>query len=539
MYNCINSVALPTAKEMRHLDSESIALGIPEVLLMENAAREAFTVLNSLQFPLKNKNILFFMGSGNNGGDAAALARHVLDVYANPLVLHVKALNKYKGAAAQHIRMAKACGVQFILMNKGNWQKNILPAWQKAHIIVDGLLGTGFSGQLSSQFAEYVNYMNSQCEDSFIFSLDIPSGYNDIYNEASPLAVKAHATVCFAAAKPSLVLPSAKNYTGKLFVRSIGIPRCVQEKNPPMYRMLRGNAFAEFLQEIPADSHKNSFGHMLVLGGSQGLTGAAHLAARAALRSGAGLVSVAAPQGLCTEIKGQNPDMMTILLGDGYAWPSTIPQNLHEKLRQVNALALGPGMGTDDKALAFLHTLLSLKERPRIVLDADALNLLAMRQDFLNLIREDDVLTPHPGEAARLLGISSHDVQSNRFEALARLTRMAPATWLLKGAGTLIAQGNSPVYILPKDIPSLAVAGSGDVLTGCIGAWFARMPKEPSIKLTALAACIHAMAGLMIEKTFPCRGHTASDIAHVLPAAMERLQVYEQENAGFECETLL
>ncbi len=539
MPNTINSIALPTAEEMRRLDNEAIALGYPESLLMENASREAFTVLQDLQFPLKDKHILFFMGNGNNGGDAAALARHTLNAHALPLVLHTKPLNKYKGATNQHIRIAKACGVNFVYVGKGNWQKNIPDAWSKPHIIVDGILGTGFSGELNAQFTSYIEYINAQQATSFIFSLDVPSGCNAITGKPAPIAVKAHATVCFAAAKPGLILPESKEFTGKLFVRCIGIPRCILEQNPPSYRMLKGSFFADFLQRNPVNSHKNTFGHTLVLGGSQGLTGAAHLAARAALRSGAGLVSVAAPQGLCAEIKGQNPDMMTILLGDDYAWPSTIPQNLSDKLRQVHALALGPGMGTDEKALGFLQTLLSLPERPRIVLDADALTLLAQNQELLSFIREQDVLTPHPGEAARFLGNSSKEVQQDRFAALEQLTRLAPATWLLKGAGTLIANACSAVYILPKDIPSLAVAGSGDVLTGCIGAWLARLPKVSSLKLTALAACIHAEAGLILEKSFPCRGHTASDIAHVLPAAMERLQAGEVQNKGSVCETLL
>ncbi len=539
MRDIIDCFALPTAEEMRHLDKKAIALGIPENVLMENAAREAFTVLQEMQFPLKNKYILLFMGSGNNGGDAAALARHVLDAYAHPLVLHTKPLNKYKGAAGQHMRIAKACGVKFVYVGKGKWQKNIPHEWRKPHIIVDGLLGTGFSGELNKQFANFIEYINEQQENSFIFSLDIPSGCHAVSGKPMPIAVKAHATVCFAAAKPGLVLPENKGFVGKLFVRQIGLPRCVLEQNPPSYGMLKGHFFAEFLQDIPANSHKNSFGHALILGGSQGLTGAAHLAARAALRSGAGLVSVAAPQGLCAEIKGQNPDMMTILLGDGYAWPSTIPQNLYDKLEQAHALALGPGMGTDDKALTFLHTLLSLPERPRTVLDADALTLLAANQDLLALLREDDVLTPHPGEAARFFGTSSADIQRDRFAAMAQLTRLAPVTWLLKGAGTLIANVHSAVYVLPRDIPTLAVAGSGDVLTGCISAWLARLPDVSSLKLTALAACIHTEAGLILEKSFPARGHTASDIAQVLPFAMEKLQIAEPINEGTVCEALL
>ncbi len=539
MHTLIDSIPLPTAQEMRRWDNMAVKLGIPECILMENAAREALYVLQSLASPLVGKRMLLFMGSGNNGGDAAALARHALDTGALPFVLHTKPLRSYKGVTGQHVRMAKKCGVPFAYIGRARWQKNIPAQWQQADIIVDGLLGTGFEGELRTPYIEYIDYINEKRSHAFIYALDIPSGCHALSGKPCPKAVKAHATTCFAAAKPGLVQPHAAIYTGKLFVRSIGIPKKVQEHIPPSYNMLQGAAFAEFLQSTPSNSHKNSFGHVLVLGGSHGLTGAAHLAARAALHSGAGLVSVGAPQGLWAEIKGQNPDIMAVLLGDGYAWPSSLPQNLEEKLAQVHSLALGPGMGTDEKSQIFLHIVLSFMQRPRTVLDADALTLLAKNPDLLAYVREDDVCTPHPGEAARLLGLSSQEVQNDRLATLKKLTQLAPCTWLLKGAGTLIGTAHSPVYILPKDLPTLAVAGSGDVLTGCIAAWLARMSEVPSIKLTSLAACVHGEAGILLKKSFPCRGHAASDIAQALPSAMERLQNLAQNVKRCACESLL
>ncbi len=548
----LSSLPLPTAEEMRRWDSETVALGIPECLLMENAAREALHVLQQLQV-VEGKRILLFMGPGNNGGDAACLARHLLDLGALPLVLHTRALDTYAGVTQEHITMATACGVSFIFIGQEGWQETIPKEWHFPHIIVDGLLGTGFEGDLRPTFAEYITYINGQKEQgegqggAFIFALDIPSGCHALQICADAVAVQAHATVCFAAAKPSLVLPEAKPYTGQLFVRAIGIPQKIQKTFAPSYGLVCEKSLGTVFHKQKPQSHKGSWGHTLILAGSEGLTGAAHLTALAALRTGAGLVTVGAPQGVCAEIKGNNPNIMTLPLrtkipqrvqGDenNLWWPQILPTALCEKLTQVDALAVGPGMGTGESALAFLFALLKFKQRPPTIFDADALTLLARHKELLAHVRAQDICTPHPGEAARFLESTAAAVQWNRFDAIRCLSQLAPCVWLLKGAGTLIkqeqsqqgkgqeySQNSGPIYILGQDIPALAVAGSGDVLTGCMVSCRARFPEHDGLTLTALAASVHATAGKMLQEQYPQRGHTASDIAHILPAAMQRM----------------
>ncbi len=536
------SLPLPTAEEMRRWDSEAVTLGIPEAILMENAAREALRALQEAHGSLHATHILLFMGNGNNGGDAACLARHLLDLGAKPLVLHTKPLQAYTGVTKQHIRMAKNCGVPLQYVGKKSFastQKNMPAPWQQADIVVDGLLGTGLDGPLRPQFMEYIHYINACKRTSFIFSLDIPSGCSALTglpHAQTPVAVQAHATVCFAAAKPGLVLPCAAPYTGKLFVRSIGIPRKVQENNAPSFRLLQGEKLGDVLTENKSQSHKGSFGHVLVLGGSRpqegvsgaDLSGAAHLAALSALRTGAGLVTAAAPSALCAAVKNACPNIMTLALtntaqAQTQTWPTPLPQALVEKISQVQALAIGPGMGTDEHAYLFLQALLAQPTRPRAVLDADALTLLAKHTSLRALVRHHDMLTPHPGEAARFLQCTAQEVQTQRFTALNKLTNLLPCAWLLKGAGTLIKQQGSPTYILPRDIPSLALAGSGDVLTGCVAALAARMPHTSSLHLLALGACVHAQVGLLAQEQFPQRGHVASDLAHFLPKALQQI----------------
>ncbi len=525
---------LPTAQEMRRWDSAALAYGLPECLLMENAAREAFFVLQQEYGALDNTPILFFMGSGNNGGDAACLARHTLDAGAHPLVLHTKPLSHYKGVTKQHITMAKKCGVPFLHMGKKKISD--LPGkehWNKPHILVDGLLGTGFEGALRPEYQEYIAHINSHKEHAYILALDIPSGceaLTGLPHASSPVAVQAHATVAFAAAKPGLILPQAAPYVGKLFVRSIGIPRPVQKEIPPSFRLLQKQRIGALLQGEKAHSHKNTWGHVLVMGGSiqeADLSGAAHLTALAALRTGAGLVTAAAPKSVCSSIKNSCPNIMTLSLtppqSDPLHWPKALPRTLADKLSQVHAIALGPGMGTRQDSQLFLQALLQYPERPRAILDADALTLIAASSALQALVRHDDILTPHPGEAGRFLQCSSKEIQAQRFDAIKQLAQKIPCVWLLKGAGTLVCQQESPIYILPHDTLALAIAGSGDVLTGCMAALAARLSQEPSLHIALLGAAVHEQCGAMAQKLYPQRGHMASELAHLLPQALQHL----------------
>ncbi len=522
---------LPTSEEMNQWDKASINLGIPEFTLMENAARAAFDILQSLKGPLENLPILLFMGSGNNGGDAAALARYLLDVHAKPLILHTKKLNVYTGTCAEHVNLSKSLGVPFIKLPKSEdiaLEKLVPEPWHHAPIIIDGLLGTGFKSPLRQPFPKCIELINKL--KSFVLSLDLPSGYDPNYanNTVANIAVKASATVCFAAAKPALVLPQAKAFTGELFVKHIGIPQAITQKYPSSFNLLSPKHVFEMLPVMHADSHKNTWGHVLIIGGSKNLCGAANLASRAALRSGAGLVTIAAPSLLCTEIKAHTPDLMTLELGDDCHWPNQIPAHLIERLASFSAIAIGPGLGAAASTTSFVKNILALPARPRAIIDADALNILAQNQDLLKFIQDDDILTPHPGEAARLLNLNNQQIQADRVNAMHKLTSLAPCTWILKGASSLLAKGTSPIYILPYDIPNLAVAGSGDVLSGCVAAFAAFKPSMPSIQAAAIAMTVHAHTGHMASNIFPMRGNMASDLIDLLPKAIANLSNFPE-----------
>lgn len=505
---------LPTAQQMRQWDAGAAEAGLPTLLLMENAAHAALEVLQQCTGAVRGKTVWLTMGSGNNGGDAAALARLLDDAGAYPLLLHSKPLHAYTGAAGKHLKMARAAGIACCPVARHSWNS------RPPHILIDGLLGTGLQGAMRPASAAVVAQCNALREHSFILALDIPSGMESLNGLPCPDAVRAHATVTFEAAKPALMLPHAATFTGQVYTRPVGIPRRVRAALPPDYYGIVP-ACAALLPTPAAQSHKNSFGHVLVLGGAEGMRGAAHLTARAALRSGCGLVSIAAPHGeqgsACAELRLDIPDIMTLPLHSIW-WPEQLPSAWQQALLASNAVVLGPGMGRSPQAAALCAAVLALPQRPRAVVDADALFALAHAAPLLApRLRADDCITPHPGEAARLLGISNTAVQADRFAAHQALQRRYGCLCVLKGAGTLVGSAGQPCGIAPYAVPNLALAGSGDILAGCIASLMAQ-GMETTLA-TALAVLLHATAGTMLAKAYPQRGNLSRDTADALPAA--------------------
>ena len=532
---------LPLPQEMAAWDAQAFALGLPGSMLMENAARAALGVLRTHAPRLAGKRVWLFMGSGNNGGDAAALARHLHDARALPVVAHIKPLSAFRGAAAEHVRMARAVGVTFVNLSPTLRRKDAVrpdallsrlyrrlapdDAGRCPDICIDGLLGTGFHGSLRADLQHLIAALNLLHDRSFILALDIPSGLDGTRGLPSPLAVRAHATATFAAAKPGLVLPCARSWTGRIHVCDIGMPRSIRENGPCSLRLLPAAAPAPFSVPIP-QGYKNSYGHVAIIGGAGGLSGAAHLAALAALRSGAGLVTALTPAPSAAAVKGGRAEIMTLALPSADAdapWHGAWTDEATAFLHRCQALVIGPGMGRGDDALQILEAILEEERRPPAVLDADALVLLARKPVLLQRLTSRDILTPHPGEAAALLGCTTDEIQTQRRQALARLTDISPAAVVLKGAGSLAAQGDSPQLLCPVGIPQLSVGGSGDVLAGCAGALLARAEHSGASALAVLGAALrlHAATGLVCATAFPCRGNGAAELAEALPRAWE------------------
>lgn len=511
---------LPLPHEMQQWDRQAVELGILPEILMENAAAAAFRQLGTLCPRLAGKQIWLLMGSGNNGGDAACLARYLLDAGACPHVFHTRPLDHYRNETAYHLQAARSCGVPFLPVGALTEPSRALP---HPDIVVDGLLGTGFSGRLRDDALRLVSFVNELSPRPLILSLDVPSGLDATSGLPCPDAVRADMTVSFAAAKPGLMLPWARPYTGECHVGPIAMPAKVREKGPCSFRLLDSRALA-LLPAMTAASYKNTYGHILVMGGRPGMCGAGHLAARGALRTGAGLVTVAMPAAGEDQVRMGWPEIMTLPLGDpgNRDWPAQLPDALRQRLHQCRALVIGPGMGRGEDSHAFLAALLKEPGRPACVFDADALMLLAEDPALLAALGPGDILTPHPGEAAALLHCPGGTVQQDRMAALNALCAIVPSAVVLKGAGTLVGQRDCPTGLSPLDVPQLAMGGSGDVLAGCAAALLARLQESPrsAHQAACLAVALHAAAGRILARTHPRRGNVAGELADALPQAM-------------------
>jgi NAD(P)H-hydrate epimerase len=362
-----------------------------------------------------------------------------------------------------------------------------------------------------------VEAVNDMSMTSFVLAVDIPSGLDGLTGKPSPVAVMADATVSFHAAKVGLAMPGAAEFTGNLYVGEIGIPRMVERAAPPESLLVTRKVFDLFPATAP-DMHKGDAGHVLIVGGSPGLTGAPHLAALAALRGGAGLATAACPGAMSVEVKSGSPDIMTMPLGHSCQWDAEHAGYIANELPRFDSLLVGPGLGRSEGARKFLQALFEL-DLPPLILDADGLYWPATEPDLMAKLPKGSILTPHPGEMARLLDTDTASVQNNRLESAKALAARTGCIVVLKGAGTVIAEPGGHTLISPVSAPNLAVGGTGDVLAGLMAALVAR-GLEPA-HAAALAVYWHAKTGETLGESHPCRGTLASEVANALPNTLE------------------
>lgn len=511
---------LPTPSEMATWDRETIeTFGIPGVTLMESASREAVDVLLEELGCVDGAEVVCFAGSGNNGGDAFAMARHLLDLGADVTVYHTRPKKQYRGESRTNLQWASKLGIP--LKHLSGIDITTLP---QPDIVVDGVLGTGFEGTLRKETKDLIEAMNRFGRHAFVLAIDIPSGLNGFSGNPQPIAVQADVTVTFQAPKLGLAMPEAAQYTGMVHIRPIGIPQAIQQAHPTRHQLITRDVLGSLPARSPA-MHKGTAGRVLIIGGSPGLTGAPHLTALGALRSGAGLVTVACPARLADAVKADSPEIMTLPLGDGEAWTPSMIAPLLDATERYDAIVVGPGMGREAKTVDFLRAFVAHCPA-HAVLDADALYGLAQFPEALASLPETAILTPHPGEMARLLGTTTADIQADRLNATEALVSRTPATLILKGAGTLVAN-RTGIRISPFAEPNLAVGGSGDVLGGVVASLAGQ--GMPTLTAATLGVCWHGLAGRLLRKDFPARGNLASEIANALPRAIQHI---EKENAS-------
>jgi hydroxyethylthiazole kinase-like uncharacterized protein yjeF len=493
-----------TAGEMREVDRRTIELGIPSIVLMENAGLRVVELLERRFAPLSQQRIVIFCGKGNNGGDGLVVARQLLTRF-RPARLDVVLAanpNDLQGDAAANYRMFQVAG--------GSVVHDIPVEARAATLVIDALLGTGIKGPASGHYAELIHEINLGFPLAQTVAIDIPSGLPHSPN------VRAHHTITFVAPKLDQVLWPQYESCGELTIGEIGAPEHLLE--PIQLNLAEPRDFAGLFAPRTRNSNKGLYGHVLVVAGGRGKTGAAAMSGIAALRAGAGLVTVASAESAIQEIASYAPELMTAPLDETEL--GAIASNAFNEIRKLgekkNVMAVGPGVGTYRLTVGLVRRLFAEMELPMVV-DADGLNALAgssFRADA-----ELRVLTPHPGEMARLCGVETSEVQRDRLGIARRFAAERNVVVVLKGDRTITAFPGGRAWINPTGSPALATGGTGDILTGLIAGLLAQFPNCAEQAVVA-AVWLHGRAGEIGAAELGEKAFMATDILRYLPEAL-------------------
>lgn len=517
------------AKTMQAMDRRAVrAFGMRSIQLMENAG-SAVALTVKREFDLCKRpscRVSIVAGKGNNGGDGFVAARHLKAMGIEARVFLIARPGEIKGDAGVNMKIWQKSGGELLAIASPRDLKKHSGVLKHSSIIVDALFGTGLSSPVKGLYAGVIGLINSL--NKKVISIDVPSGIDGSTGAVNGAAVKADITVTMALPKTGLYMYPAREYAGSVEVAGIGFP----EKLISDARLRWNITCAGFVKGViagrRADSHKGAYGHVLVVAGSPGKSGAAYMAAMGAMRSGAGLATIAFPEGLNPAMEAKTIEVMTLPLPetpDG-CLGSVSYKKLRPFLDKASSIVIGPGLGVSKEA-AFLVEMLLRDASVPLVIDADGLNVLKANPGIIRKAKAGVVITPHPGEAARLLGISGSDIQSERLACAERLAGITGATVVLKGASTIIADPDGTVFINPTGNPGLSTAGTGDVLSGMIGAFLGRGIRQ--LSAAAVAVYIHGLAADEIKKTAGEAGMLATDLLARIPAILNSLSAETQK----------
>jgi hydroxyethylthiazole kinase-like uncharacterized protein yjeF len=506
-----------TAEEMKALERTAIEdYGIPGLVLMENAGRHVVEVIRQILGDVRDKTVTIFIGKGNNGGDGLVVARHLLNMGAVVKLLALAKIEDISGDAKINLDIWRKLDQKIYSIQHGDGINIVRLILMNTDLIVDAVYGTGFKGKISEKVGRIIEVLNNSGKP--IVAVDIPSGLEANSGRVNGPCIQADHTVTFGLPKLGLFLESGSDYTGNLHVVDISLPAGLVEKDGPQRYLLTRELVKEWLPNRRSSAHKGDFGRILIVAGSQGMTGAAGLCGEAALRAGAGLVTVAVPETLHSIMEAKLTEVMTTPLPDTGSGKLAreARQRILSLLEDKDVLAIGPGLSTDPEVVALVKELLPAVQVP-CVLDADALNALAGDVETFRKIQAPVVITPHPGEMSRLTGTKIREIQQDRLAVAANAAAAWDVTVLLKGARTVVATPKGAAYINPTGNPGMATAGSGDVLTGVISALIAQ-GMEVS-RAAAAGAYIHGLAGDLAARRKGMMSLMAGDIIAALPEA--------------------
>jgi hydroxyethylthiazole kinase-like uncharacterized protein yjeF len=515
-----------TASEMRDMDRLTIEkIGIPGIVLMENAAHGAGRVFLEHFSPASGSRVVIMCGKGNNGGDGLAMARHLSHSGLKVIVVLLANASQVTGDALINLGIIKRMGVVEVIEAPTPAEYNGCQACiEGCDYIIDAIFGTGINSDVEGIYRQAIQAINSSGKQ--VMAIDIPSGLNSDNGRIMGVAIKADLTATFGFPKLGQMIFPGAGLVGRLACIDIGIPAAVADMIQSRFVIAEPEVFNSLFREGKRDSHKGDRGHLLILAGSTGKTGAAAMTALGALRAGAGLVTLGIPASLNNILEVKLTEAMTVPL------PETAEGTLSIKAKEgilrlaegKSAIAVGPGLSTNPETTALIREIVTGCDLP-MVIDADGLNALAEKPGILEKLDGKKILTPHPGEMARLTGVNGNDIQVDRIKAATAFIKRYKCCLVLKGARTVITETEGRIYLNPTGNPALSSGGSGDVLTGVISGLLTR--GMPVINAATAGVYLHGLAGDLLAEEMGQAGVIAGDLLDVIPGLMKSLRTGE------------
>jgi ADP-dependent NAD(P)H-hydrate dehydratase / NAD(P)H-hydrate epimerase len=527
-----------TASQMQEADRLTTErYGIPSLQLMENAGAGVAEFLRREVPDMNQRRIVVLCGKGNNGGDGFVVARRLREMGADPQVFLFAPPDSVRGDASVNLQRWRADrGELQVITDLAAWEA-ARAALLDAEVIVDALLGTGLTGAVEGLLAQVIADVNARRPRVRVLAVDTPSGLPSDGAAAAGPVLRADWTVTFTAPKIGQLLSPDCDRVGRLAVRRIGTPpELLEEDERLKLSWLEPGEFRGLPLQRKADSNKGTYGHALIVAGSRGKAGSAALAGIGALRAGAGLVTVATPSDALPTVASFLPELMTAPLEQTDAGTVSLHNfdynHFADLAKEKSVVAMGPGLTMQAETQQFVRSVLKDCAAP-IVLDADGLNALAASPEpILHRKSPAVVLTPHPGEMARLLGCSIAEVQADRLAAAHKAVEKYGAYVVLKGSHTIVAAPNGRFFINSTGNPGMATAGTGDVLTGILAGLTAQFGIKDWAHVIGLGVYLHGLAGDLAAQRFGEAPMTASDLLRAIPAAYARLLADWEEQRG-------
>ena len=503
-----------TNAEMKKIDAWTIkTLGIPGNVLMENAGRGCVNVLEEY-FDVDGLKVLIICGKGNNGGDGFVIGRHLQNRGSLVKIILPGKGTELKGDARLNYNLAKKAEIDIYETVAINTIKKIYDTFHPA-VVIDALFGTGFEGAPTGIYYKLIEMINNT--DAFVFSVDVPSGINGDNGQFEDTCVIADATATMCLPKRGNYLYPGREFCGDLYVVDIGVPYNLINHGFP--QTIEFEDIYRFLPFRPPDGNKGTFGNILIIAGARGFSGAAAMAAMSSLKVGAGLVRLAAPRSIMNSLEAKLLEVVKVALPETEA--ETIDpaaaNTLLPHLDNSDVVIIGPGITTHPETARFLFTLIPQVKVP-LVVDADAINIIAQNVAFLKKINAPFILTPHPGELSRLVNITPQKINEERIDLAQKLAKDFGGVLVLKGAPTIIASPSGEVLINPTGNSGLASAGSGDVLVGMIGGFLAQ--KVSPLHASAMSVFLHGVCADLAMDESNEYALTAGDLIDYIPAAL-------------------